>query len=103
MKRRRRSVEEIEALCARLRESNLTQRQFAEEIGVSVGAVQQWLRRHRRTAQARVPRFVEAVPVHASTDSGDCRIELSAGIAVVCRSLPSPAYIVALVRGLRTP
>ena len=103
MKRRRRSVDEIEALCARFRESNLTQRQFAEEIGVSVGAVQQWLRRHRRSALARVPRFVEALPVHASTVSGECRIELPAGIAVVCRSLPSPEYLGALARYLRTP
>lgn len=103
MKRRRRSVEEIEALCARFRESDLTQRQFAEEIGVSVGAVQQWLRRHRRAGLARVPRLVEAVPVHGSPDSGECRIELPSGIAVVCRALPSPEYIGALVRGLRTP
>ena len=103
MKRRRRSVEEIEALCARFRESDLTQRQFAGEIGVSVGAVQQWLRRHRRPGLARVPRFVEAVTVHASADSGGCRIELPSGIAVVCRSLPSPEYIGALVRGCRTP
>ena len=103
MRRRRRSADEIEGLCAQFRESNLTQRQFAAEVGVSVGAVQHWLRRDGRGGLARVSRFVEALPVRHAPEAGECRIELPAGIAVTCRTLPPPEYLGALVRSLRTP
>ena len=103
MKRRRRSVEEIQALCARFRQSNLSQRAFATEIGVSVGTIQNWLRRHRSLGLDKPPRLVEVVRIPDRTGPRDCRIELPAGIALVCREVPDATYIAELVRRLRIP
>ena len=103
MKRRRRSVEEIQALCARFRQSNLSQRAFAAEVGVSVGTVQNWLRRHRSLGLARPPRLVEVVPIPDSAAPRECRIELPAGVALSCRDLPDAAYVADLIRRLRIP
>lgn len=103
MKRRRRSVEEIQALCARFRQSNFSQRAFAVEIGVSVGTIQNWLRRHRSLGLARPPRLVEVVPIPDRAGPCGCRIELSADVALVCRDLPDAAYLADLIRRLRVP
>jgi len=101
MKRRRRSAEEIQALCTRFRESGLSQRQFAEEIGVCVASLQRWLKRPGQNGLTRIPRFVEALPIHTAQEIRECRIELPAGIRVVCRELPNPEYLAGLVQRLQ--
>ena len=103
MKRRRRSVEEIQALCARLRQSNLSQREFAADIGVSVGTIQNWLRRHRSLGLVGPARLVEVAPIPDRPTTCGCRIELPAGVALVCRDLPEATYIAELIRRLRIP
>lgn len=101
MKKRRRSDEEIQLLCARFRDSGLTQRQFAENVGVCVGSVQRWLRHQEKNSPPHRPRFVEALPTDAARERHECRIELPAGIRMVCRELPSPEYLATLVQRLQ--
>ena len=103
MKHQRRSAEEIQTLCTRFRESGLTQRQFSEEIGVCVGSLQRWLKRQGQNGLTRNPRFVEALPIHTAQEVRECRIELPAGIRVVCRELPTTEYLVGLVQRLQAP
>jgi transposase-like protein len=51
--RRRRSVLEVEAILGEYEESGLTQRVFAQEMGIGVSTLQSWLRRQGRVQQQR--------------------------------------------------
>ncbi len=103
MKRRRRTVEEIEEICARFRGLKMTQREFAEEVGVSVGSLQNWLRQTPQVPGAEVARFVEVTPRPVVSPSKFWRIELPCGVVLVCGDLPETGYVAQLIRELQTP
>jgi len=104
MKRRRRTVEEIREICSRFREPKRTQREFAEEVGVSVGSLRNWLRRTPLAPAVGGVRFVEVTPRPVVAPNSCCqRMVLHCGVVLICSDLPEPGYVARLIRELRTP
>lgn len=73
---------DIEQITAEYQAGHCTQRELAERHGVSVGTIQNWLRRHRTGHPARTGGWVEILPTGPRT-AGDYRIELPNGRVVV--------------------
>jgi|JI10StandDraft_1071094.scaffolds.fasta_scaffold418931_3 hypothetical protein len=81
----------------------MTQREFAEEEGVSVGSLQNWLRRTSVVPAAGVARFVEVTPRPLVAPNKSWRIELPCGVVLACGDPPEPGYVARLIRELQTP
>lgn len=95
--RRRFSPEERAALAAEYRQGDLTQREFAAQVGISVSCLGIWLRRAREESSR--PGFVElgpllstvaASPSYRVQFTGGLTLELSRGfvpeeVAQLCR------------------
>ena len=96
-KSRRRSASEGVELVARYQASGLTQREFADENGVTVSTLQYWLRKARggeAEEEAEQFRFVEVIGEEAEgAPSGGVAMELGDGLTLRFESLPSPSYL----------
>lgn len=96
---KRRSSSEGGKLAARFRSSGLSQREFAGRNGMTISALQYWLRRTKNSEkEARQFRFVEVVG-EETKDAPTCGVsmELSGGLTLRFETLPSPSYLASVV------
>lgn len=103
MRRRRRTAEEIREICAGFLGSKKTQRDFAEEVGISVGSLRNWLGRMESAPAVKAVRFVEVTPRPVVTPSSGWRMELPCGVVLNLGGFPEPGYLAQLIRDLRAP
>lgn len=98
MKRVRRTPEQIRALCEQFRQSGMTRREFAREIGVCLGSIQRWLQRFPTPQRPSMPGFIEVVssPTSMTEPAAPCWMELPGGLVLRFSRPPSAAYIASL-------
>ncbi len=89
--RKHRSPAQREELLVAYRQSQLTQREFAQQAGIGVSTLQAWLRKAPASADASAPTFVPvpnllatppATPAYRLHWPGGLSLELRAGFAV---------------------
>ncbi len=97
-KSRRRSASDGAELVARYEASGLTQREFADLGGVTMSALQYWLRKARTEdggdeAAAEQFRFVEVIGEEAE-GAPTCGVSMElGGLTLRFETLPSPSYL----------
>lgn len=99
-KSRRRSASEGARLAARYAASGVTQREFADREGVTMSALQYWLRKARAGDEgdeaAERFRFVEVIGEEAEgAPAGGVSMDLG-GVTLRFEALPSPSYLVSV-------
>jgi transposase-like protein len=98
-KSRRRSASDGSRLVERYQASGVTQREFAEREGVTMSALQYWLRKARAgddggEEAAERFQFVEVIGEEAEeAGAGGVSLELPGGLSLRFESLPSPSYL----------
>ena len=98
---KRRSQEEGLMLVEKYQASGLTQERFAAKAHIKVAALHYWLRRSRELEKGSEPvRFVELTANETPGGVSPARFETPAGFAVSFEQVPSPDYLVDLIRGL---
>ena len=105
-KSRRRSASDGAELVARYEASGLTQREFADLGGVTMSALQYWLRKARaedgggEEAEEQF-RFVEVIG-EESEGAPTCGVsmELGGGLTLRFEALPSPSYLASVAAAL---
>jgi len=100
-KRKHRTVEEREEIVQSYRESGLTQKEFVERAGISVSALQSWLRRAEPTGKPGSPAFI-AVPNLMSAPA-PYRLQWPGGVSLEIRSGFRAQEVAALVQLLERP
>jgi transposase-like protein len=90
---KKRTFEDGKAIVAELRQSGLSQKSFAQKLGISVSVVQYWvnrIRQERRKMKGSKVRFLEVVPKQTFEQSS---VELPGGIVLKTSTLPSAEYL----------
>ena len=103
-KSRRRSAAEGAELIAEYETSGLAQREFAVRNGVTMSALQYWLRKARAAegdeAAAERFRFVEVIGEETEgAPAGGLAMEVG-GLTLRFESLPSPSYLASVAAAL---
>ena len=80
--RRRHAPEQVAGILAEYERGPATQREIADRHGVSVGTIQNWLRRRERQVSASGNGWIEVVAEEAAA-AGAYRIELPNGRTLV--------------------
>jgi transcriptional regulator with XRE-family HTH domain len=94
-KSKRRSAAEGRALVKKYEASGLSQRDFAGRAGITVAALQYWLRKGRSEGEEESEpfRFVEVIGKTQESKSG-CGVSMELGqVTLRFDSLPSPEYL----------
>lgn len=81
--RRRRTAEEVHRILSAYRQGTLTQRQVAETNGISVGTLQNWLRRDLPPAVKARGDWIEVVTEPARPSAWTYRLEHPSGCTLV--------------------
>ena len=98
---KRRSKEEGLALVEKYQASGLTQERFATKARINVAVLRYWLRRSRELEAGAEPvRFVELTSGVGPGDDVGARFETPDGLAVIFEQVPTPEYLVDLIRGI---
>ena len=96
-RRRRHTQEEIEAIVARYRRGEASQRDLARHHGICVGTVQNWLRKHSTLAGAPEANWIELIP-EGPKGANSYRIEFPGGPTLVLGSGWRPTEVRELVQ-----
>jgi hypothetical protein len=87
--------------------SGLTQKQFAQQQGLTLSTVQSWIYRRRRQAAALSAPHVRLLPVEvaapAVSSAGDVEVLLARGVRVSFASGTDVSYVARLVAALERP
>ena len=81
--RPRRAPEEVQRILSEYRQGTLTQREVAEANGISVGTLQNWLRRDSVGAGRPGGDWIEVVAAPVRSSAGTYRLEHPCGCTLV--------------------
>lgn len=99
----RRSREEWELLVDESRNSGMTQADFCRERGLSVGALQYWMRKLREERETSgEPLGMRLLPLHVSAPAGTEGLEvlLPNGMQLRFPAATQPAYVASVLAAL---
>ena len=100
--RKRFTKAQRESIVTAYRRSPLTQREFTSQAGISVSALQLWLRRATTRPSIPGPAFVQVPNLLGQTSSADYRLHLDGGIDLEISSGFRPAELESLLQLLRS-
>ena len=98
-RRRRHTQQEIDAIVARYRRGEATQRDLARHHGICVGTLQNWLRKHAPRSGAPEAHWIELIP-EGPKGGSSYRIEFPGGPTLVLSSGWRSAEVRELVQAL---
>ena len=91
-----------EAILSTYRRSQLTQREFASQAGISVSALQLWLRKATPRPSSQTTAFVQVPNLLAQTSPAVYRLHLDGGIDLEISSGFRPEELASLLQLLRS-
>ncbi len=97
--RKKRTFADGKKIVVRLESSGLSQKRFAEKIGVSISALRYWVGRVRKVRKKQTGagvQFLEVLPKATHAHVQQSSIELPGGVVMKTEKLPSVEYLVEL-------